>query len=114
MATLVLAAVGSAVGNFFGGPIGALLGQAAGALGGALLQPGAAQQTRVSVGPRLAKISGVTSMESAPVPRVYGRARIGGQMIWATRFFEQVNVQFVPGVGGKAAAPARPATIDVS
>jgi hypothetical protein len=118
MATLLLTAAGSALGDFVAGPIGAAIGQAAGALGGALLQPGAPSQTRLHVGPRLTKIAGVTSMEGAPVPRLYGRARLGGQMIWASRFFEQSNVSITPGFaaggGGKASAPSQPATIDVS
>ncbi len=114
MATLLLSAVGSAVGDFVAGPIGAVVGQAAGALGGALLQPGAPAQTRLHVGPRLARIAGVTSMEGAPVPRLYGRARLGGQMIWASRFYEQTNVAFIPGYGGKASGAAQPATIDVA
>lgn len=114
MATLVLAAIGSAIGDVVAGPIGAAVGQAVGGLGGALLQPGASSSPRVEIGPRLTKISGVSSMEGASVPRVYGRARIGGQMIWATRFIEQTNVAYIPGSGGKAAAPARPAQINVS
>ena len=118
MATLLLTAAGSALGEFVAGPIGAAIGQAAGALGGALLQPGVSQQTRLHVGPRLTKIAGVTSMEGAPIPRLYGRARLGGQMIWASRFFEQTNVSVTPGFasgsGGKASAPAQPATVDVS
>jgi hypothetical protein len=118
MATIILAAAGSALGGFVAGPLGAAFGQAAGALGGALLQsPGAAATTRVHVGPRLTKIAGVTSMEGAPVPRVYGRARIGGQMIWASRFVEQQNVSVAPGMGGgggKATAPSQPSSVDVS
>jgi hypothetical protein len=31
---------------------------------------------------------GLTSTEGAPIPRIYGRARIGGELIWATRFQE--------------------------
>ena len=114
MATLVLAAVGSAVGEFIAGPLGALAGQALGGLAGAFLQPRASAATRVEIGPRLSKVAGVTSMEGAPLPRVYGRARIGGQMIWSTRLLEQTNVAYIPGSGGKAAAPARPAQINVS
>ncbi|MDE2363137.1 MAG: glycoside hydrolase/phage tail family protein [Hyphomicrobiales bacterium] len=115
MATLFLTAAGSAIGDFIAGPIGASIGQAAGALGGALLQPGTSR-TRLHIGPRLTKIAGVTSMEGAPVPTVYGRARVGGQMIWASRFLEQTSVGAISGFsgGGKAAAPAQPTTIDVA
>ncbi|MDE2579538.1 MAG: glycoside hydrolase/phage tail family protein [Hyphomicrobiales bacterium] len=114
MATLVLTAVGAAVGDFVLGPVGAALGQAAGALGGALLSPQQGAGARLHVGPRLSTMNGLTALEGAPVPHVYGRARIGGQIIWATRFFEQTNTTFAPGSGGKATGAARPATVDVS
>ena len=39
-------------------------------------------------GPRLTSLAGLVSTEGAAVPRAYGRARVGGQMIWATRFEE--------------------------
>lgn len=96
MATLVLQTVGSVVGGAIAGPIGATLGRLAGGLGGALidsaLQPHASP--RYAVGPRLKSMDGITSTEGAGVPRVYGRARLGGQMIWATRFLEHVNLTF--------------------
>ena len=114
MATLILAAVGSAVGEFIAGPFGAIAGQALGGLAGAFLQPRSAASTRVEIGPRLSRVAGLASMEGTPVPRVYGRARIGGQMIWATRLLEQTNVAYIPGSGGKATAPARPAQVNVS
>lgn len=114
MATLVLEAAGAAVGQIVGGPIGAVVGQMAGVLGGALLQSSGAPEMRYRVGPRLTAISGVSSMEGAPVPRVYGRARVGGQMIWATRFLEQANVAFTPGSGGKSSAPRKAPSFEIS
>ncbi|WP_424361435.1 baseplate multidomain protein megatron [Methylocystis parvus] len=96
MATLVLQTIGSVVGGVIGGPIGGAVGRLLGGLGGGLidqaLQPHASP--RYSVGPRLKSMDGIASTEGAGVPRVYGRARIGGQMIWATRFLERVNVVF--------------------
>jgi hypothetical protein len=96
MATLVLQTVGSVVGGAIGGPIGGVVGRLLGGLGGGLidqaLQPHASP--RYGVGPRLKSMDGVMSTEGAGVPRVYGRARLGGQMIWATRFLERVNVAF--------------------
>jgi hypothetical protein len=93
MATLVLQTVGSVVGGAVGGPIGSIVGRLVGGLGGALidqsLQPHASP--RYSVGPRLKSMDGITSTEGAGVPRIYGRARVGGQMIWATRFLERIN-----------------------
>ncbi|MEK4035652.1 glycoside hydrolase/phage tail family protein [Methylocystis sp. IM3] len=106
MATLVLQTIGSAVGGAIGGPAGAAAGRLAGALGGSLLEQGPQTHAapRYSVGPRLKAMDGVASTEGAGIPRVYGRARIGGQMIWATRFLEQANVSIqagAPSSGGK-------------
>ncbi len=105
MATLVLQTIGSAVGGAIGGPAGAAAGRLAGALGGSLIDQGPKTDAapRYSVGPRLKAMDGVASTEGAGIPRVYGRARIGGQMIWATRFLEKTNVAIQAGApsGGK-------------
>ena len=37
-------------------------------------------------GPRLAELDVQASTEGASIPRLYGRARLAGQIIWATRF----------------------------
>ncbi|MDP3554880.1 glycoside hydrolase/phage tail family protein [Methylocystis sp.] len=96
MATLVLQTIGSVAGGAIGGPVGSSIGRVLGGFGGsfvdAALQPHASP--RYSIGPRLKSMDGITSTEGAGVPRIYGRARIGGQMIWATRFLERVNVSF--------------------
>ncbi|MBZ6076419.1 baseplate multidomain protein megatron [Microvirga puerhi] len=95
MATLVLQTVGSAVGGMIAGPLGALAGRALGGLAGAAIDNallgGASDGGKVVEGPRLKEIDGLTSTEGAPIPRVYGRARIGGQLIWATRLEEVAN-----------------------
>ena len=117
MATLVLGAVGSAVGgallpggvSLLGTTItGAALGSAAGALAGgfidqALLGPlaGPSGQSRLEQGPRLADLKLGASSEGAPLPRVYGRARLPGQLIWATRFKEEVTVTTQTTGGGQ-------------
>ncbi|WP_036296837.1 glycoside hydrolase/phage tail family protein [Methylosinus sp. PW1] len=94
MATLLLQTAGAAI-----APLGSVLGNVLGAAGGAIvdaaLQPRAG--TRYEAGPRLKAMDGVASTEGAAIPRVYGRARIGGQMIWATRFLEQTNVSLDSG-----------------
>lgn len=96
MATLVLQTIGSVAGGAIGGPVGSSIGRLIGGLGGSFidsaLQPHASP--RYSIGPRLKSMDGITSTEGAGVPRIYGRARVGGQMIWATRFLERVNVSF--------------------
>lgn len=111
MATLVLQTIGSVVGGAIGGPIGATLGRLVGGLGGAFidqaLQPHASP--RYAIGPRLKSMDGITSTEGAGVPRVYGRARIGGQMIWATRFLERSSFSFENAPrGGKGTSPSAP------
>ena len=108
MTTLVFQAAGSAIGGVVGGPVGASLGGFAGALGGAALAGigGARANPRVVVGPRLKVMDGITSTEGAPIPRIYGRTRIGGQMIWATRFVEVISASVTPATssGGKASS----------
>jgi hypothetical protein len=118
MATLVLGAVGSAVGgallpggvSLLGTTLsGAALGSALGSVGGAvidqaLLGPLAAGsgQTRIDQGPRLFDLKLGASSEGAPLPRVYGRMRLPGQLIWATRFKEEVIVTTQTTGGGQA------------
>ena len=97
MATLVLQTVGAAVGGAVGGPVGAAVGRVLGAAAGALVDRSLqsdADSPRHVEGPRLTELDGLTSTEGAPIPRVYGRARIGGQLIWATRFEEVANTTF--------------------
>ncbi|MCJ2135355.1 glycoside hydrolase/phage tail family protein [Methylobacterium sp. J-026] len=105
MATLILSSAGAAVGTALGGPIGAVVGRTLGAvagsaLGGALF--GSGRHTRFVEGPRLADVAGLTSTEGDPIPRVYGRARIGGTLIWATRPLEVANTTVA-----RAGAPAK-------
>jgi len=96
MATLVLQTVGSVVGGAVAGPVGAAIGRIAGTLGGAAIdqamQPHA--PPRYAIGPRLKAMDGIASSEGAALPRLYGRARLGGQMIWATRFLERANASW--------------------
>ena len=95
MATLVLQTVGSVVGGMVGGPLGAMAGRALGGLAGAAIDNAlmSGSEDKVVEGPRLKEIDGLTSTEGAPIPRVYGRARIGGQLIWATRLIEEANTK---------------------
>jgi hypothetical protein len=94
MATLVLQTVGGAVGTAAGGPIGGAVGRVLGSLAGGAIDNAllGSDSPRTVEGPRPKDMDGLTSTEGAPIPRVYGRARIGGQLIWATRFEEVVTV----------------------
>lgn len=42
-------------------------------------------------GPRLDSLNVTTSQEGASINRLYGRMRLGGQIVWATQFREVVN-----------------------
>ena len=89
MATIVLQYAGAALGTFLGGPVGGILGRAAGAIAGNIIDqnvfgPGA----RRVEGPRLNELRVLSSEEGAAIPRLWGRMRISGQMIWATNLEE--------------------------
>jgi hypothetical protein len=106
MATLVLGTAGRAIGTAIGGPIGGLIGGALGALAGsqidtALLAP---NKTVSRQGSRLSDISIQTSTEGAPIPCLFGRVRVAGQIIWATRF-KETTVTTSESTGGGKGAP---------
>ncbi|RBP95591.1 putative tail protein [Rhodobacter sp. 140A] len=93
MATLLLSAVGGMVGAGFGGTIiglsGAVIGRAIGATLGQVIDQrllGIGSQ-RVETG-RVDRLRLSSASEGAPVGRIWGRMRVGGQVIWVTRFFE--------------------------
>ncbi|MCV9997732.1 glycoside hydrolase/phage tail family protein [Pararhizobium sp. YC-54] len=98
MATILLQAAGAALGSVFG-PVGAALGRAAGALAGSVIDRSIINGTRTVSGARLgdARIPGAE--DGTAVTRAYGTVRIGGTLIWATRFEEEVRVERQ---GGKA------------
>ena len=90
MATVVLQAAGAALGALFG-PVGAVIGRAAGALAGYAIDQSLFGEKRTVDGARLSDLDMQTSQEGSAIPRVYGRARITGQMIWATQLQEVAN-----------------------
>ena len=93
MAALVLSAAGAATGNAVFGPVGAIAGRLVGALAGNAIDRALFASCREvsQEGPRLADLEVMASTEGAPIPRVYGRARLSGQVIWATNLEEVVN-----------------------
>ena len=99
MATVVLQTVGAAIGGAIGGPFGAILGRAAGAAAGYAIDQSYLSKDQVIQGPRLESSRILSSIEGAPVPKVYGRNRISGQIIWATRFEEVANTEKAGGKG---------------
>lgn len=100
MATLVLQAAGTAVGGLLG-PVGAIAGRAAGALAGSMIdQRLFGQSSSRSVG-RINELSVQTASAGNPIPRVYGRMRLAGTVIWATDFVEHRQVHSSGKGGGQ-------------
>ncbi len=93
MATLLLSAAGAAVGANFGGAVlglsGLVIGQAIGATVGRLID----QQLlgrgsgRVDQG-RIQRLQVTGAGEGVPLPRLWGRCRVAGHVIWASDFAE--------------------------
>ncbi len=105
MATILLSAAGAAVGAGFGGSVlglsGAVIGRAIGATLGRVIDQrlmGAGSQV-VETG-RVDRLRLTGASEGAPVGIVWGRMRVAGQVIWATRFKEEVATS-----GGGKGAP---------
>lgn len=88
MATLVFSAVGTAIGGPIGGALGALVGQQ---LDQNILFKPAARE-----GPRIQELAVQTSSYGTQIPRVFGRMRIAGSVVWATDLKETRNTE-----GGK-------------
>lgn len=107
MAALVLSFAGAGVGGALFGPAGAIAGRLIGAAAGGMVDRallGSSARRRVE-GPRLADLDVMGSSEGSPIPRVYGRARISGQLIWATKLEEVVSSRTESAGGGKGGGP---------
>jgi hypothetical protein len=87
MATILLQAAGAYLGGFFGS-VGGAIGSAAGAVAGYVVDRALIDSTRHLEGPRLTSARPFTAEEGVSIPRLYGTARLGGTLIWATRFAE--------------------------
>ncbi len=98
MASILLASAGSALGASIGGSIlgvsAATIGGAVGSFAGSLVDSWIVSQLtpgqRIE-GARLENLAVTTSTEGAVIPRVWGRMRLGGNIIWATDFTEHVS-----------------------
>lgn len=111
MAGLLLAGVGAAVGGAIGGTFlgisAAVIGQSIGAVIGSAIDNYlfAPSLKFTQEGPRLQEAQIFTSTEGQAMMRGYGRFRVPGNMIWATRFREEVvketTTQGGKGGGGK-------------
>lgn len=90
MATILLQTAGAFLGGFLG-PVGTTLGTAAGALAGYMVDRALISSTQHFQGPRLQGQRLFSAEEGASIPRVYGTARVTGNLIWATRFEEEAR-----------------------
>ncbi|MHA1601295.1 MAG: phage tail protein, partial [Alphaproteobacteria bacterium] len=98
MATLALSLGGAVAGNVIGGPLGGQVGFLAGQfLGNALF--GNADD-RVIEGPRLTDLAVTSSAYGRPIPIVYGRFRVGGNVIWSPGIVEHRQEETAGGKGG--------------
>ena len=110
MASILLASAGSAIGASIGGGIlgvsAATIGGAIGSAAGSLVDSWIVSQftpgQRIE-GARLENLAVTTSTEGAVIPRVWGRMRLGGNIIWATDFTEHVSIS--TSGGGKGGGP---------
>ncbi|MEM9708434.1 MAG: glycoside hydrolase TIM-barrel-like domain-containing protein [Pseudomonadota bacterium] len=105
MATLVLSAVGASIGGSIGGSVlglsSAVIGRAVGATVGQVIDQrllGSRSQAVETGRVDRFRINGAS--EGASIPRVWGRMRIPGQVIWASRFKEQTTTSGGGGKGG--------------
>jgi len=83
MATLLLGTVGRALGGPLGGLAGTLIG---GGVDRAIFGSGAARD-----GPRLANLAVQSSAYGQALPRLYGRMRVAGNVIWSSGIRESVQ-----------------------
>ncbi len=103
MATILLSAAGAALGAGFGGTVlglsGAVIGRAIGATLGRVIDQrlmGAGSEA-IEVG-RVDRFRLMGASEGSSVAQIWGRMRVGGQVIWATEFQENARQS-----GGKGA-----------
>ncbi|MCX7298867.1 MAG: glycoside hydrolase TIM-barrel-like domain-containing protein [Rhodobacterales bacterium] len=98
MATLVLGAAGAAIGGNIGGAIlgvgaatiGGFIGSAVGSVVDSWIVSSLAPAQRIE-GARLDTLRITSASEGAVIPRLYGRMRVGGNIIWATDFREETK-----------------------
>jgi hypothetical protein len=99
MATILLQSAGPAIGGLLG-PLGGVIGGAAGALAGRVIDQAIFGQKTIST-PGLDGARIASADEGSPISRLYGTMRIAGNLIWATRFEEEITSERQ---GGKASS----------
>lgn len=108
MATILLSAAGAAIGGSVGGTLAGLssvaIGRAVGATLGRVIDERllGSGSDPVETG-KVERFRLTGAGEGAPVAQVYGRMRVGGQIIWASDFQEAASTS-----GGGKGAPRQP------
>lgn len=104
MARIVLTVAGNVIGNLLLPGLGAAIGGAIGAYVGGVVdsQLFGKTQNNVVTGPRLQDLRVQSSGYGSVIPRVYGKARLSGNVIWMRGFDEETRTQTqTVGGGGK-------------
>nr|MDJ0828037.1 glycoside hydrolase/phage tail family protein [Rhodobacter sp.] len=119
MATIVLSAVGMAAGSAWGGGVlglsSAVIGRAVGAtLGRVIDQRIMGSGSEVVESGKVDRFRLTGASEGAPIAQIYGRVRVSGQVIWATRFVERVTTSGGSGKGGPPKPKVREYSYSVS
>lgn len=114
MATILLSAAGAAIGGSVGGTLAGLssvvIGRAVGATLGRVIDNrllGTGSEP-VETG-KIDRFRLTQAGDGAPIAQLYGRMRVGGQVIWASDFRESTST-----TGGGKGAPAQPKTTSYS
>ncbi len=113
MATILLSAAGAALGGAIGGTVAglstAVIGRAVGATVGRMIDQRLMSQTVMGAGSevietgRLDRFRLTETGEGAPVATIFGRMRVGGQVIWASDFLE-TRKKSTQSTGGKGSS----------
>lgn len=123
MATILLSAAGAALGGTIGGTVAglstAIIGRAVGATLGRVIDQRLMSQSVMGGGSevvetgRLDRFRLTETGEGAPVSTIFGRMRLGGQVIWASDFLETSTTTTESAGGGKG-SPKPPEVTTVS
>ncbi|MCF6234363.1 MAG: glycoside hydrolase/phage tail family protein [Rhodobacteraceae bacterium] len=114
MATILLSAAGAAIGGSVGGTLAGLssvvIGRAVGATLGRVIDNRllGAGADPVETG-KVERFRLTQASDGGPIAQVYGRMRVGGQVIWASDFQESSST-----TGGGKGGPPQPKTINFS
>ncbi|MBC7138713.1 MAG: glycoside hydrolase/phage tail family protein [Defluviimonas sp.] len=112
MATILFAAAGAAIGAGFGGTVlglsSAVIGRAVGATVGRVIDQAilGGGSSSVETG-RIERFRLTGASEGAPLGVVWGRMRVGGQVIWASPFVETKEKEEVGGKGAPTSTITR-------